>query len=120
MNGYIIAGLLFLSVVTGGGGVWWGESIGADKCAAAQLKPQVTATKAAEKKADTQLSNGQAALGAVTVAATAQAEVKVIHDTITKTVTKYVEKTPTINDCSLDANGLRIWNDANAGTTPAN
>lgn len=32
---------------------------------------------------------------------------------ITNTVTKYVETHPKANDCSLDVDGLRIWNSAN-------
>lgn len=38
---------------------------------------------------------------------------------ITRTVTKYVHDHPQIQHCGLDADGLRLWNAANAGALPA-
>ncbi len=35
--------------------------------------------------------------------------------TITQTVTEYVDKTPSLAGCGLDADGLRLWNAANDG-----
>lgn len=120
MNPYVILAAVAVWIVTGLGGVWWGESIGASKCAAAQLKPQVAATQAAVTKADNQLKNGQLALGAVTAANVAQAEVTATKEIVTKTVIKYVKAKPELAKCGLDADGLRIWNAANAGTDPTN
>lgn len=116
MNGYIIAALLVLSALTGLGGVWEGERIGATKCQAAQLPVAKAATVAMSKKADNQLANGELALGSVTAANATQAQVQIVHDVVTKTVIKYVQTHPIAATCGLDADGLRIWNAANSGT----
>lgn len=116
MNGYIVAGLLAFAALCGLGGVWEGKRIGADECKAAQLEPQKAATTAMAVKADNQLANGQLALGSVTAAQKNQDQVKNNARTITKVVTKYVETHPDNSACILDADGLRIWNAANAGT----
>lgn len=116
MNAWVITGFLILSIVSGLGGVWEGERIGATKCQAAQLAPEKAATAVAIKTADQQLTNGNLALGAVIVANAGQAQIQVIHDVVTKTVVKYVQTHPAIANCGLDADGLRIWNAANAGT----
>lgn len=115
MNGYIVAGLLAFAALCGLGGVWEGERLGATKCQAAQLPAAQDATKVMAVKADKQLQNGDAALGSVTAANANQAQIQVVHDVVTKTVTKYVQAHPTITTCGLDADGLRIWNSANAG-----
>ena len=75
---------------------------------------------AAETKAAVQLTNGQLALTAVTNAVTAQAAIAQTKETVTKTVIKYVKTKPELTACGLDADGLRIWNAANAGTDLAN
>lgn len=45
----------------------------------------------------------------------AQAKTEARFKTITRTVTEYVEKTPALAECGLDADGLRYWNAANGG-----
>lgn len=41
--------------------------------------------------------------------------VRVVYRNIEKRVTEYVDKTD-MADCSIDADGLRIWNAANSGS----
>lgn len=119
MNAWAIVGALVVWIATGLAGIWQGERMGADKCAAAQLKPQQAATAAMSKKADGQLKNGELALGSVTAAKTNQDQVKNDAKIITKVVKKYAKAHPDNNACTLDADGLRIWNSANAGIAPA-
>ncbi len=45
----------------------------------------------------------------------AQAKTETRFKTITRTVTEYVDKTPALAECGLDADGLRYWNAANGG-----
>ena len=47
----------------------------------------------------------------------AQVKTETRFKTITRTVTEYVEKTPALAECGLDADGLRYWNAANGGGT---
>lgn len=47
----------------------------------------------------------------------AQSQTEQQFRTIHDTVIKYVEKTPSIGACIVDADGLRIWNTANSGHT---
>lgn len=45
----------------------------------------------------------------------AQARTDTVYKIITRTVKEYVEATPDLRECGLDADGLRLWNTANAG-----
>lgn len=38
-----------------------------------------------------------------------------VYKTITEKVVEYVQANPSVAGCGLDADGLRLWNDANSG-----
>jgi hypothetical protein len=42
-----------------------------------------------------------------------------VFKTITEKVVEYVQANPSADVCSLDADGLRLWNDANGGAVSA-
>lgn len=46
-------------------------------------------------------------------------ELRTVYKTIAKERITYVEKHADLRDCGLDADGLRLWNAANAGTLHA-
>ena len=62
-------------------------------------------------------ANAQAAEAMAAERAHLQAQAKTEQQfrTITRTVTEYVDKTPALAECGLDADGLRYWNAANSG-----
>ncbi len=64
-------------------------------------------------------SDAKAALAAERAHLTRQRKTEARFKTITQTVTEYVQKTPSLAGCGLDANGLRLWNAANDGDDSA-
>lgn len=64
-------------------------------------------------------TNMRDALAAQARADAANAHVQIVYRTLTNTVKTYVADHPDTRTCGLDADGLRLWNDANAGTAGA-
>ncbi len=64
-------------------------------------------------------ANAKAALAAERAHLVRQRKTEARFKTITQTVTEYVEKTPSLAGCGLDADGLRLWNAANDGNDSA-
>ncbi len=60
-------------------------------------------------------ANVKAALAAERAHLVRQRKTEARFKTITQTVTEYVDKTPSLAGCGLDADGLRLWNAANDG-----
>src|SRR5579884_1197555 len=92
---------------------------------AAQNQALADAVQKAQAEAQKQLSNIKAASTADQQHQTAQAETQVIYKTIHDKVIQYVQTHPAPANCSLDDDGLRLWNAANrsqpdvATTTPS-
>jgi hypothetical protein len=75
----------------------------------------MAATQASLKALAQQQANTQAAIDAAARADAEQAQISIVDQTLTETVTKYVHDHPAATACGLDAAGLRLWNAANAG-----
>lgn len=60
-------------------------------------------------------AHAKAAMAAERAHLVRQKKTEARFKTITQTVTEYVDKTPALADCGLDAYGLRYWNAANGG-----
>jgi len=75
----------------------------------------IAAADASLKALNQQQANTQAAMDAAARADAAQAQISIVDQTLTETVTKYVHDNPALAHCGLDAVGLRLWNAANAG-----
>lgn len=73
------------------------------------------AAESMRKALDEQEARHKAAMDAERKALEQQAQRDDQFRTITKTVTRYVETHPDLNACGLDADGLRLWNEANRG-----
>lgn len=48
---------------------------------------------------------------------TTREQIRIVYRTIKEQADEIVKNTPAINTCGLDADGLRVWNDANTGTS---
>jgi hypothetical protein len=81
-------------------------------CCASQA---MAAMQASLKALAQQQTNTQAAMDAAARADAEQAQISIVDQTLTETVTKYVHDNPALAHCGLDAAGLRLWNAANAG-----
>ena len=104
----ILGGLLLLMAVFGGG--YWAGSRNADNaCVAGQAK-QAKADVVAVAKEDTRRE----------VIATAREvtheQIRIVYRTIKEKADEYVKSNPQLNACGLDADGLRLWNNANSAT----
>jgi hypothetical protein len=75
----------------------------------------IAAADASLKSLNQQQANTQAAMDAAARADAEQAQISIVDQTLTETVTKYVHDNPALAHCGLDAAGLRLWNAANAG-----
>lgn len=64
---------------------------------------------------DKAAANARAAMAAERAHLIRQKKTEARFKTITQTVTEYVDKTPALANCGLDADGLRFWNAANSG-----
>jgi len=111
----LLAFILFLTLCAGGG-FWSGYRAATNKHAADQLKTVRDSIKRAIDQAqqiaaeDAEVLSGQEKN---------RIERRTVFKTLEKERIKYVETHPDIRDCRLDDDGLRQWNDANAGTLRA-
>lgn len=100
-----------LLLVLGIGAYAMGHRHASNACAAERLAALSRAITQAERLAREDAE--------VMAAHVEQAEqVRVVYRTITSEVKRYVDTHPDVARCGLDADGLRLWNAANAGTQP--
>lgn len=111
------AGLVMLCIVA-----WaytFGVSVGTSRAAAQhlaqiaerdRLSAQAMAAALHQAKAD-----AQEAMAAERAHLQAQAKTEARFRVITETVKEYIHANPDLAGCGLDADGLRVWNEANRG-----
>lgn len=90
------------------GGYMQGKADGRTDCLKAQVKAQQIAQVAVNKE-----TARRDALGEQRVVT--QEHIRVVYRTIREKADENVKNNLAVNDCGLDADGLRIWNAANSG-----
>lgn len=92
------------------GGYLLGKSDGRIDCMAAQAQAQ----QAAQAKTDEINTRREQVVQSREVS---RERIRVVYRTIKEKVDENVKNKPAVNSCGLDADGLRMWNAANAGYT---
>lgn len=121
---YLISGIVVIALFAFG--LHWLHARDAVQFAAGQANVQqqwdnakaaqaAAAASDAAVQAKAQVENTTAAESAAASDAQAQQQIQVVYRTITNTVTKYVHDHPAVAACGLDDDGLKLWNNANAG-----
>lgn len=103
--------------------LWGAYSFGASATAeryerkiADQAKAAADAmTEALRVQAEQSKANLAAAVAIERAHIIAQQAGQAFFNSLSEQVATYVEQTPTVRSCGLDADGLRIWTDANRG-----
>lgn len=99
-------GVLLAAMALFGSGYAAGSKHASSACSASQAKAQ----QAAHAKADEINTHREQVAQSREVA---REQIRVVY----RTLKEKADETPVSTDCGLDADGLRIWNAANAGTT---
>jgi len=102
LGGLVIALALFF------GGYGLGHKHAKTECVAGQVEAQRAAVAAATKE-----DVRREAIG--TARETSREQIRVIYKTIREQASETIADHPELNACGLDADGLRVWNTANAG-----
>ena len=104
----LLGGLVMvLALFLGGYGV--GANYAKTECVAGQVEAQ-TASVAAATKEDVRRET----IG--TARETSREQIRIVYKTLKEQAHETVNNHPEFNACGLDADGLRLWNAANAGT----
>lgn len=110
-SGYTWAALATVLAGAMAAGFYAGHKVAVNAAKSEQLKAVEHAIEQAERIASENAEIEQAQV-------ITQTKIRTVYRTLTKEVVKYVETHPDTAEC-LDADGLRIWNRANQGTTAA-
>lgn len=116
---YRILAMVLLLLASLGAGYVYGISRESDRRDAQDLQKERKATEvraAQQVKADKE-STRREGIGAQRE--TSREQIRVVYKTIREQANETVTNHPEFNDCGLDADGLREWNDANAGSPAA-
>ena len=109
-----LAGIAFCEYEVYHAGYSAGASNVEVKAQASVIKSDQVAVAQAASAVKVQQDWSKADQSSVASAASATQAVHVVYRTITQQVVKYVQTHPSAAGCGLDADGLRIWNAANA------
>lgn len=109
---YRLLGLLIAALALFGGGYWQGHRQASNACLAGQAKSVIVAQTAANTE-----TTRREAIG--TQREVSREQIRVVYRTIKEKADEIVTNHPEFNVCGLDADGLRLWNAANSGSTPA-
>lgn len=107
--------------------LWWVYGAGEDagyhaaqlNCQKQQAADQAARDEAAAKVQRSHRESIAAAVAAERAYWQGQAQAETYYNEIEREVIRYVERTPSTPDCGLDADGLRLWQAANRGPSPA-
>jgi hypothetical protein len=109
---YVLLLLALVGVLTGGYFYIRHQGIVIERAAEKIRTDAATATAAADYRAQVDKNADLSAKLAV-----AEAKTNTVFRTITNEVQHVIER-PIYNQCVLDDAGIRLWNNANAGTSP--
>jgi hypothetical protein len=106
---------LLLFLITGAalfiGGYLTGASDGRTGCVTTQAQAQQAGQAVADKETSRRENIGEQREAS-------RERIRVVYIRLKEKVDENVKHNPAVNDCGLDADGLRNWNAANAGETP--
>jgi len=114
----LILGIAILSVLAGV--YFWGSSNGSARTSAHYqaiiAERDRAAAQALAQALEDERANARAAMDAERKQIEAKAKTEQQFEIITKTVTQYVEQTPSLSACVADPVFVRLWNSANRGS----
>ena len=119
--------LVLAGALITGGLLWWVYSLGneaGENRARNQCQQQQAIDQRAREEAEAKALRSHREIMSAAVAAEraywqGQAQAETYYNEIEREVIRYVERTPSTPDCGLDADGLRLWQAANRGPSPA-
>lgn len=105
---YRILASLVLVMAVFAAGLWAGKDYAKTKCVAGQVAAQGAAVVATAKE-----DARREAIG--TQRETSGERIRIVYKNLREQADEIVKNNPEFNACGLDADGLRLWNSANAG-----